>query len=168
MGGPTPEPATRRSHRRHTRTLQKPATSIEAARAGDAGKGFAVVAGEVKELAQETARATDDISRRVQAVQDDTAAAVSALDAFSAVIGRINDSQTTIASAVEEQTSTTSEITRNVAQAAGGAADIARNATRVAGTAQETNAGATDAARAAEDLTRMAAEMQQLVGQFRF
>ncbi|OJF14312.1 hypothetical protein BG844_10290 [Couchioplanes caeruleus subsp. caeruleus] len=127
-----------------------------------------MVAGEVKELAQETARATDDISRRVQAVQDDTAAAVSALDAFSAVIGRINDSQTTIASAVEEQTSTTSEITRNVAQAAGGAADIARNATRVAGTAQETNAGATDAARAAEDLTRMAAEMQQLVGQFRF
>ncbi|MEV6597111.1 methyl-accepting chemotaxis protein [Actinoplanes sp. NPDC051346] len=142
--------------------------TIEAARAGDAGKGFAVVASEVKDLAQETARATDDIAGRVQAIQSDTAAAATALEGFSSVIGRINDSQTTIASAVEQQTSTTSEISRNVAQAAEGATDIARNASQVADTVQETNVGANDTARAAQDLTRMAAELNQLVGQFHF
>ncbi|NJC68078.1 methyl-accepting chemotaxis protein, partial [Planosporangium flavigriseum] len=80
--------------------------TIEAARAGEAGKGFAVVASEVKDLAQETARATEDISRRVQAIQADTAGAVEAIAEISAIIGRINDYQLTIASAVEEQSAT--------------------------------------------------------------
>src|SRR4029079_18201927 len=94
--------------------------TIEAARAGDAGKGFAVVASEVKDLAQETARATEDISRRVDAIQTDTEGAVTAIDQISQVISRINEFQTTIASAVEEQTATTSEMNRSVSEAATG------------------------------------------------
>ena len=94
--------------------------TIEAARAGEAGKGFAVVASEVKELAQETARATEDISRRVEAIQADTAGAVDAIGQISSVIGEINDFQATIAAAVEEQTATTNEMNRNVAEAASG------------------------------------------------
>ncbi|KGH44888.1 chemotaxis protein, partial [Modestobacter caceresii] len=99
--------------------------TIEAARAGEAGKGFAVVASEVKELAQETARATEDISRRVEAIQADTAGAVDAIGEISTVIGQINDFQATIAAAVEEQTATTNEMNRNVAEAAGSSRSIA-------------------------------------------
>ena len=88
--------------------------TIEAARAGEAGKGFAVVASEVKDLAQETARATEDISRRVSAIQADTEGAVVAIEEISRVIARISDFQTTIASAVEEQTATTAEMNRSV------------------------------------------------------
>ena len=101
--------------------------TIEAARAGDAGKGFAVVASEVKDLAQETAKATEDISRRVNAIQADTTNAVAAIGEISRIIARINDYQVTIASAVEEQTATTSEMNRNVNEAAIGSAEIATN-----------------------------------------
>ena len=93
--------------------------TIEAARAGELGKGFAVVASEVKDLAQETARATEDISQRVQAIQTDTSGAVMAMEGITAIIARISDYQTTIASAVEEQTATTAEMNRNVSEAAG-------------------------------------------------
>ncbi len=94
--------------------------TIEAARAGEAGKGFAVVADEVKELARETARATEDIARRVEAIQADTGGAVAAIGRIGEVIGQINDYQLTIASAVEEQTATTNEMSRSVAEAAAG------------------------------------------------
>jgi methyl-accepting chemotaxis protein len=142
--------------------------TIEAARAGEAGKGFAVVANEVKELAQETGKATEDIGRRIQAIQSDTEAAVAAITEISGIIAQINDTQTTIASAVEEQTATTNEMSRNVAEAATGAADIAQNVTGVARSAADTGTAATSTNRAADELARMAADMQQLVAQFRF
>jgi methyl-accepting chemotaxis protein len=142
--------------------------TIEAARAGEAGKGFAVVANEVKELAQETAKATEDISHRVEAIQADTTAAVAAIEAISAIVAQISDRQTTIASAVEEQTATTNEMARNVAEAATGAAEIARNVGGVAQAAAETTSGAGNTASAAGELSRMAGELQDLVGRFRY
>jgi methyl-accepting chemotaxis protein len=142
--------------------------TIEAARAGEAGKGFAVVANEVKELAQETGKATEDISRRIQAIQSDTEAAVAAITQISGIIAQINDTQTTIASAVEEQTATTNEMGRNVAEAATGAADIAQNVTGVARSAADTGAAASSTNQAADELARMAADMQKLVAQFTY
>jgi methyl-accepting chemotaxis protein len=142
--------------------------TIEAARAGEAGKGFAVVANEVKDLAQETAKATEDIGRRVEAIQSDTRAAVEAIGEVSAIIGRINDFQTTIASAVEEQTATTNEMSRNVAEAATGSSEIASNIAGVASAAQTTSSGVTQSQAAANELARMATELQQLVNRFRF
>jgi methyl-accepting chemotaxis protein len=140
--------------------------TIEAARAGEAGKGFAVVASEVKELAQETARATEDISQRVEAIQADTAGAVEAISQISSVIGEINDFQATIAAAVEEQTATTNEMNRNVAEAASGSQDIAAAISSLAAGTQETNERVADAQRAAEELSRMSGELQDAVGRF--
>ncbi|MGC9668778.1 methyl-accepting chemotaxis protein [Planosporangium sp. 12N6] len=141
--------------------------TIEAARAGEAGKGFAVVASEVKDLAQETARATEDISRRVHTIQTDTAGAVEAIDEISAIIGRINDYQLTIASAVEEQSATTGEITRSVAEAATGSSEIASNIAGVAAAASTTTEGVAESQRAAEELARMSSDLQQVVRHFR-
>ncbi|HLS74257.1 MAG TPA: methyl-accepting chemotaxis protein [Actinomycetaceae bacterium] len=106
--------------------------TIEAARAGEAGKGFAVVAGEVKDLAQETARATEDIARRVESIQGDTGAATAAIDEISQIIEQINGLQLTIASAVEEQTATTNEMSRGLAEAATGTGEIAGEVTGLA------------------------------------
>jgi methyl-accepting chemotaxis protein len=140
--------------------------TIEAARAGDAGKGFAVVASEVKDLAQETAKATEDISRRVAAIQTDTTNAVAAIGEISRIIARINDYQVTIASAVEEQTATTSEMNRNVNEAAIGSAEIATNITSVAAAAHTTTNAGNDSRTASENLVRLSTEMRTLVGQF--
>ena len=136
--------------------------TIEAARAGEAGKGFAVVANEVKELAKETAKATEDISQKIEAIQQDTSSAVTAIAEISEIISKINDFQNTIASAVEEQTATTNEISRNVAEAAKGSTEIAQNITGVAQAAKSTMSGANDTQKASAELARMASELQQL------
>ena len=142
--------------------------TIEAARAGEAGKGFAVVANEVKELAQETSKATEDIGRRIEAIQSDTAAAVAAITEISGIIAEINDTQSTIASAVEEQTATTNEMGRNVTEAATGSNEIAENITGVARSASDTTAAASSTSQAADELARMASDLRQLVGQFSY
>ncbi len=140
--------------------------TIEAARAGEAGKGFAVVANEVKELAKETAKATEEISQKIEAIQGDTKGAVKAIGEISAVINQINDISNTIASAVEEQTVTTNEIGRNVAEAAKGTNEIAKNNSGVAEAARSTTAGTVDTEKAARALSQMAAQLQTLVGEF--
>ncbi|GGS68341.1 methyl-accepting chemotaxis protein [Planobispora rosea] len=141
--------------------------TIEAARAGDAGKGFAVVAGEVKDLAQETAKATEDISRRVEAIQADTESAVAAIAEIGQIIGKINDYQLTIASAVEEQSATTNEMNRGVAQAAAGTGRIADAVSSVATAVQLTSSGVSESRQAAEDLARMSSDLQIMVSRFR-
>jgi methyl-accepting chemotaxis protein len=140
--------------------------TIEAVRAGDAGKGFAVVASEVKDLAQETAKATEEISGRVQEIRDDTGRAVDAIGKITEIVQRINAYSATIATAVEEQTATTSEIGRNVSEADAGAVGIAANIAAVSAAAQATSAGVGQSQRAAEELSRMSAELRQIVKQF--
>ena len=142
--------------------------TIEAARAGEAGKGFAVVANEVKELAKETARATEEIGQKIEAIQNDTRSAVAAIAQISNIIKEINDISNNIAAAVEEQTVTTNEISRNVTEASGGTTDIAHNIAGVATAAQDTTRGAADTQVAARALSEMASELQNLVGRFRF
>ena len=141
--------------------------TIEAARAGEAGKGFAVVANEVKELAKETAKATEDIGQKIEAIQSDTKGAVQAIAEIGTVINQVNDISNTIASAVEEQTVTTNEIGRNVAEAARGTSDIAKNISGVAQAAQNTTQGASDSQKASSSLAAMASQLQAIVGKFR-
>jgi methyl-accepting chemotaxis protein len=140
--------------------------TIEAARAGEAGKGFAVVASEVKDLAQETAKATEDIARRVAAIQSDTESAVVAISEIGGIIARINDYQTTIAAAVEEQTATTSEMNRGVGEAAAGSAEIAANIVSVASAAALTTESVTESQRASEELARMSSQVHTIVARF--
>ncbi|HUO26080.1 MAG TPA: cache domain-containing protein [Candidatus Aquilonibacter sp.] len=141
--------------------------TIEAARAGEAGKGFAVVANEVKELAKQTAKATEDISRKITAIQTDTKDAVDAIGTISQVITTINDISGTIATAVEEQSATTNEMTRNVGDAAKGSDEITRNIAGVAQAANSTSQAAADTREAAQQLVDMAAQLRRLVGQFK-
>ena len=141
--------------------------TIEAARAGDAGKGFAVVANEVKELAKETARATEDIGQKIDAIQSDTQGAVTAIREITDVIGRINDIQTTIASAVERQTGTTHEIARSVTDAAAGAAGIAEDVSEVATAAEDTRHGSNNTMQSANELAGIAGQLRALVNRFR-
>jgi methyl-accepting chemotaxis protein len=141
--------------------------TIEAARAGEAGKGFAVVANEVKELAKETAKATEDISRKIEAIQTDTKAAVDAIASISGVINQINDISSTIATAVEEQNATTNEMSRNVSEAAQGSGEITSNIAGVAQAAESTSRGAGDTQKAAQQLVETSAELRRLVEQFK-
>ncbi|WP_258553136.1 methyl-accepting chemotaxis protein [Dermatophilus congolensis] len=140
--------------------------TIEAARAGESGKGFAVVANEVKDLARETSQATENIGLRVETIQNDTHAAVNAINEIASIIAQIHDSQGTIASAVEEQTATTNEMSRSVNDAARGAGSIAQNVER---TAQSSRSTSSTTERISEEIARLAngsANLRELVSHF--
>jgi len=142
--------------------------TIEAARAGEAGNGFAVVANEVKELAKQTARATEDISNKIKMIQGSSTGAVEAIARIGEIIGRIKEIQTSVANAVEEQAATASEIGKNINHLASASGEIAGNITKVAETAQNTSTGTAETETAAAELARMAASLQRLVTAFRY
>ncbi len=142
--------------------------TIEAARAGDAGKGFAVVANEVKELAKQTSTATEDISRKIETIQIDTNEAIQAITQISSVIEQVNDISMTIASAVEEQTATTSEMGRNLGICAGGTSEIARNINGVADNARGTEEAIVNTQKATMELQNMADQLRGLVSAFKY
>ncbi|WP_433730442.1 methyl-accepting chemotaxis protein [Actinoplanes sp. CA-051413] len=142
--------------------------TIEAARAGEVGKGFAVVAGEVKELAQQTASATEEIARKVEAISQGSGAAAAVIARISTVVTEINDTQLTIASAIEEQTATTQEMSRNVGETAVGAGEIATNIVGVAQAAEQASAGAQTTRTTARSLVDAAATLNGLVSTFRY
>jgi methyl-accepting chemotaxis protein len=142
--------------------------TIEAARAGEAGKGFAVVANEVKELAKETAKATEDISQRIEMIQSDTMASVTAIGQISTTIQQINDISNAIASAIDEQATTTGEIGRNLREAARGTTEIASSILSVADAARSTASGSAETQISAGQLAHMSAELQGLIGRFKY
>lgn len=137
--------------------------TIEAARAGEAGKGFAVVANEVKELAKETASATQEIKSRIENIQRDSESAVGAMGEIANIISTINTMQSTIAVAVEEQTATTGEISRNVSQAAEGSEEVSRSIAHVAAAATDTSKGAVATKEVAFTVTNEAASLKAVL-----
>jgi methyl-accepting chemotaxis protein len=142
--------------------------TIEAARAGEAGRGFAVVANEIKELARETARSAEDISKKIETIQSNTQISVSSIGHITEVINEVSDVSNTIATAVEQQTAAMREIGRNLEQAAKGSSEIASNINGIAQGVQSTSKGADQVQASAQDLTRMAMNLDQLAGQFKY
>ena len=141
--------------------------TIEAASAGEAGKGFAVVANEVKTLARQTAAATEDIAKRITAIQTESKASSSSIGAIATIIEKINHATQTIASAVEEQSATTAEITRTVQDAARGGSEIATSIGTVAAAAEATTKGSRSISAAANELARVGSDLRTLVAKIR-
>ncbi|GAA1795232.1 methyl-accepting chemotaxis protein [Planosporangium flavigriseum] len=142
--------------------------TIEAARAGDAGKGFAVVASEVKDLAQATAKATEDITGRISAIQNSSTGAATAVGRIREVIEQISEFSTTIASAVEEQSATTNEMTRAIADAAKGSSEVTQAVGSVAHVADATADSARASGQAAEDLSQLSSKLNGIVQVFTY
>lgn len=140
--------------------------TIEAARAGEAGKGFAVVANEVKELASQTAKATEDIADRINGVQERTGTAVEGIQQVSDVIEELENISTNIAGAVEEQNAAVSEIARSASEASQGTEEVTRNIATVSDAAETTAGSAEELRGAAAELSGVAGQLQQLVAEF--
>jgi len=140
--------------------------TIEAARAGEAGKGFAVVADEVKSLANQTQKATEDISQRITRVQSETGEAVSAIESVAESIKRIDEATTTIASAMEQQNTSTQEIARNIQEISQGTQNVSQNITEVTDAADRTGTSADEVRESARTIDQQAATLQQKVSDF--
>ncbi len=141
--------------------------TIEAARAGDAGRGFAVVANEVKDLAKGTSEATQKIIEKIEAIQRDSGQAVKTIEQIGHIIREINDSQSTIAVTVEEQSATATEIARSLTEASHSTAEISTATLAMTQVAEITVMGANDTQIAANNLAEMASTLQQLINQFK-
>ena len=142
--------------------------TIEAARAGEAGKGFAVVANEVKELAKQTAHATENIRGKIQTIQADTDGSVQAISKISSIINQIHDLSDAISTSVEHQTTTTGDIARHISEGARVSTEIAQNISGVALAAENTSSGARDLQVATKHLEQMSTELRDLVAQFKY